>query len=106
MTLARRMCFVIYVYGDDGSDEKHERAIAVSVIAGYEDWWKELEDKWLERCGGIPFNAKERQSSPCGYERVPQGPNKAMYTDIPPLLVPIKLGGQPLPCGLAAPRNS
>ena len=37
---------MIHVYGDDGSDQKKERVLAVAVIAGYEEWWQELELKW------------------------------------------------------------
>jgi hypothetical protein len=52
----------MYVYGDDGSDARKERVTAVSVIAGYEDWWQDLEEKWLARCGGGPFHAKDCES--------------------------------------------
>lgn len=41
------VCSVIYAYGDDGSDEKRERVTAVSVIAGYEEWWREVEAQWI-----------------------------------------------------------
>jgi hypothetical protein len=53
---------VMYVYRDDGSDARKERVTAVSVIAGYEDWWQDLEEKWLARCGGGPFHAKDCES--------------------------------------------
>ena len=47
---------MIYVYGDDGADANKERVIAVSVIAGREEWWQSVEDQWVVRCGGIPFS--------------------------------------------------
>ena len=45
---------MIYAYGDDGSDEKGERVMAVSIIAGREEWWQELEGEWTVRCGADP----------------------------------------------------
>jgi hypothetical protein len=57
------MCPVIYVYGDDGADANKERVIAVSVIAGREEWWQSVEDQWVVRCGAIPFHATDCESN-------------------------------------------
>jgi hypothetical protein len=96
---------VIYVYGDDGADEKKERATAVSVIAGYEEWWADLEEKWLARCGGIPFHATECESDHGDYAGVPHEQNKAMYRDLTTLLVNSKVGGIAIAIDLVAQRN-
>ncbi len=45
---------MIYVYGDDGADANKQRVIAVSVIAGREEWWQSVEDQWV---AGGPHNA-------------------------------------------------
>jgi hypothetical protein len=84
---------MIYAYGDDGSDEKHERVTAVSIIAGYEDWWQELEDQWTVRCGGIPFHATDCESDQKAYEGIPHEQNKAMYRDLTGILASSRLGG-------------
>jgi len=96
---------VIYVYGDDGADEKQERATAVSVIAGLEEWWIELDNKWLKRCGGIPFHANECESDRGDYEGIPHAQNKAMYRDLTRILAESKVGGIAIAIDLAAQRT-
>ena len=51
---------MIHVYGDDGADAKKERVIAVALIAGTEEWWQNVEDQWIVRCG---FRLKRNKSS-------------------------------------------
>ena len=91
---------MLYAYGDDGSDEKHERVIAVAVIAGSEDAWIELETKWSVRCGSVPFHAKDCESDWGDF--APSSPdladakhkeNKALYRDLTTLLAESRLGG-------------
>src|SRR5579862_1164381 len=82
----KRVCPVIYAYGDDGGDEKRERVIAVSLIAGYEEWWQEIEQRWLERCDGIPFHATDCESNHGDYEHISHDDAKAMYRDLTRLL--------------------
>jgi hypothetical protein len=84
---------VIYAYGDDGSDEKKERVIAVSIIAGYEDWWKEVEADWTVRCGGTPFHATDCESDAGDYINIPHDQNKAMYRDLVGILASSQLSG-------------
>jgi hypothetical protein len=96
---------VIYVYGDDSADAKKERVIAVSVIAGYEEWWKELEKKWVERTGGIPFHANECESDHGDYKNTGHKQNKALYRDCVTLLVESKVGGIAIAMDLTAQRK-
>ena len=93
MASAGGMCLVIYAYGDDGSDEKQKRVTAVSIIAGYEDWWQELEDQWIVRCGGIPFHATDCESDHGSYRGISHNQNKAMYADLTGILAASKVGG-------------
>src|SRR5438270_13990929 len=106
------MCFVMLVYGDDGSDEKGERVTAVSVVAGYEDWWEKLEEKWLARCGGIPFHAKDCESDWGDF--APQSPeladakhkeNKSLYRDLATMLAESKVGGIAIAIDLTAQQK-
>jgi hypothetical protein len=99
------MCLVIYAYGDDGADEKRERVIAVSVIAGYEEWWEEFEDQWRIRCGGIPFHAKDCESDQGDYRGMPHEQNKAMYADLTGILAASKLGGLGVALDITAQRR-
>lgn len=96
---------MIYVYGDDSADAKKERVIAVSVIAGYEEWWKELEDKWVARTGGIPFHANECESDQGDYKNTDHKQNKALYRDCVTLLVESKVGGIGIAMDLTAQRR-
>jgi hypothetical protein len=84
---------VIYAYGDDGADAKQERVTAVSVIAGYEEWWQDLEAKWIPRCNGIPFHATDCESNQGDYRGIPVEQNKEMYRDLTTLLAQSKVGG-------------
>ena len=87
---------MIYAYGDDGSDEKQKRVTAVSIIAGFEEWWEELEGDWIVRCGGIPFHATDCESNPPrgDYEgKVSFEEAKSMYRDLTSILASSKLGG-------------
>jgi hypothetical protein len=87
------MFFVIYVYGDDGADEKAERVRAVSVIAGFDEWWQRVEDDWTVRCGGIPFHAVDCESDHGDYEDIPHNENKATYRDLTGILAASELAG-------------
>src|SRR5215831_12438791 len=84
---------MIYVYGDDGGDAKKERVIAVSVVAGHEGWWQDLEGRWLARCEGIPFHATDCESNHRDYKNFPHEKNKAMYRDLVTILAESKVGG-------------
>lgn len=91
--MAGKYSLVIYAYGDDGSDTKKERVIAVSIIAGYEDWWQQVEADWTVRCGGIPFHATDCESDAGDYSGIPHEQNKAMYRDLVGILAASRLGG-------------
>ncbi|MGO9776119.1 MAG: hypothetical protein ACLPM3_05980 [Terracidiphilus sp.] len=84
---------MIYVYGDDGSDAKQERVVAVSALAGSEEHWQQLEAKWIPRCGGIPFHAKDCESDQGDYRSIPHENNKAMYRDLVSILANSGIGG-------------
>jgi len=99
------MCFLIYVYGDDGADARKERVAAVSVIAGYEEWWQDLEGKWVTRCKGIPFHANECESDLGDYKGIPHEQNKAMFRDLTTLLAESKVGGIAIAIDLIAQQK-
>lgn len=103
---------MFYAYGDDGSDERHERVTAVAVIAGSEDAWLELEEQWLLRCGSVPFHAKDCESDWGDF--APSSPdvadkkhkeNKALYRDLTNLLVGSSLSGIAVAIDLTAQRK-
>lgn len=92
----KRMLLVIYAYGDDGSDARHERVTAVSIIAGYEEWWREVEDQWIIRCNGIPFHATDCESNPPRgdyRDRLSHQEAKDMYRDLTGIIASSRLGG-------------
>jgi hypothetical protein len=96
------MCLVIYVYGDDGGDEKKERVLAVSVVAGLEEDWQELEAKWIPRCARIPFHAKDCETDNGDYRCIPHDKNKAMYRDLVSIVVDSRLHGAAIAIDLTA----
>jgi hypothetical protein len=93
---------VIYVYGDDGADAKRERVVAVSALAGTEEMWQELEARWIPRCGGIPFHAKDCESDQGDYRCIPHADNKIMYRDLVGILADIGIGGVAIAMDLVA----
>jgi hypothetical protein len=99
------MCLVIYVYGDDGADATKERVVAVSVIAGREEWWQNIEDQWVVRCGGIPFHATDCESDQGDYENIPHEDNKAMYRDLTGILASSLVGGIGIAIDLTAQKK-
>lgn len=96
---------MVYVYGDDGADEKRERVIAVSVIAGLEEWWQRVEDDWVVRCGGIPFHATDCESNHGDYEEIPHHETKAMYRDLTGIIAASNVGGIGIAIDLTAQKK-
>lgn len=102
LPFTRGLHLVIYAYGDDGADQKKERVIAVSLVAGYEEFWKDAESAWTIRCGGTPFHATDCESDTRDYRDIPHEGNKAMYRDLVGVLASSKLGGIGVAIDLAA----
>jgi hypothetical protein len=99
------MCLVIHVYGDDGADANKERVIAVAVIAGTEEWWQNVEDQWVVRCGGIPFHATDCESNQGDYRNISYEENKAMYRDLTGILAASMVGGIGVAIDLTAQKK-
>ena len=93
---------MIYVYGDDGADAKRERVVAVSAVAGPEEWWQELEARWIPRCEGIPFHAKDCESDRGDYICRSHDSNKAMYRDLVGILADSGMGGVAIAIDISA----
>jgi hypothetical protein len=74
---------VIFVYGDDGADEKNKRVCAVAGVVRTILGWKALEREWLVRTGGIPFHADECKSDLGAYKEFTQQENKELYKVTP-----------------------
>lgn len=50
---------VISIFGDESSDESHERVFSVSGLVGTDDEWVEAESLWIEATHGEEFHAAE-----------------------------------------------
>ncbi len=96
---------MLYVYGDDGADEKSERVVSVAVVGGCEETWAELEPQWIGRCNGIPFHATDCESGHGDYEGIPHETNHAMYRDLVTLLVNSGVSGVGIAIDLVAQRK-
>ncbi|MDR3799177.1 MAG: hypothetical protein P4K93_13555 [Terracidiphilus sp.] len=100
---------MIYAYGDDGSDEKHERVTAVSIIVGPEEIWREVEGQWTVRCGGIPFHATDCECNPPRGDykgRLSHREAKDMYRDLVGILASSGLIGVGIGFDLAAQERT
>jgi hypothetical protein len=51
--------FVINVFGDESSDETHQRVFSVSGLIGTNDEWAEAETLWTQATRGEEFHAAE-----------------------------------------------
>jgi hypothetical protein len=99
------MRLVIHVYGDDGGDAKKERVLAVSVIAGTEEWWQDIEDQWVVRCAGIPFHATDCESNYGDYQNISNEENRALYRDLTGILAASMVGGIGIAIDLTAQKK-
>lgn len=95
---------MLLVYGDESLDARQERVCAVAGIVGTPDSWIEMEQKWKERTGGIPFHAVDCESERGVYKHEPHEENKALYIDLIWLLASSGLGGFASVLNLAAQR--
>ncbi len=96
---------VIAVYGDESADETKERVFAVAGVVGDEQSWNLLQEKWEERCDGIPFHANDCESNHGDFERFSDQENKARYKDLTILLADSGLGGYGITLDLVARRD-
>lgn len=96
---------MIYVYGDDGADENRERVVAVSAVAGLEEWWRDLESRWIPRCKGIPFHAKDCESDYQDYRGIPHEENKAMYRELTQIAADSSVSGIAVAIDLTAQQK-
>ena len=96
---------ILSVFGDESSDETKQRVFAVGGVIGPEETWRELEAKWLDRTGGIPFHANECDSDQGRYAETTHGDNKALYRDLTILLAESGLGAWGFAIDLRAQRK-
>ena len=103
---------MIFVYGDDSSDEKRQRVCAVAVVAGTEELWLRLESQWIARTGGIPFHARDCESdrgdfAPKDGENTDEvhKRNKTLYKDFATMLASSGVGGRTVAIDLMAQRD-
>lgn len=96
---------MISVYGDESADETRERVFSVAGVVGLEEDWQSLQQKWDERCGGIPFHANDCESNQEDFKHFPDPENKARYKDLSLLLANSGLGGYGIAVDLIARRE-
>jgi hypothetical protein len=88
-----KVIYVLSAFGDESSDETHQRVFAVAAIFGEQQHWDELEVKWRERTGDIDFHAADCDSDAGPYATSSHAENKALYRDLTQLLVDSALLG-------------
>jgi hypothetical protein len=103
--IERLIAVMLNVFGDESSDETKERVFAVAGVIGSEDLWKPLEDKWIIRCDGIPFHAKDCDSDHGDFKIFSHRENKDRYRDLAILLAESGLGGFGFALDLSAQKE-
>lgn len=100
-----RSVAVLICCGDESADEAKERVFAVAGVIGGEEQWAQLEPKWVERCGGIPFHAKDCDSDQGDYAGKDHKENKALYRDLTIMLAEGGMGGMGIALDLAGQKK-
>jgi hypothetical protein len=104
---------MLLVYGDESFDATQSRVCAVAGVVGTEEAWAELESKWKERTGPVPFHANHCDSDKGNY--APQvgedanqkhKENKSLYRDLVTLMACSGVGGFASAYDLAAQREA
>jgi hypothetical protein len=96
---------VLTAFGDESSDESHERVFSVGAVFGDESQWDKLQSKWVERTGGAEFHAAECDSDQGDYKRSSHGENKQLYKDLTLLLAQSGLWGYGVALDLISQRK-
>jgi|GEM_PF-300979 len=89
----RKVIVVLSAFGDESSDETHQRVFAVGALFGNQDQWDALEVKWRARTGDVDFHATECDSDKGVYASSPHADNKKLYKDLTVLLAESRLLG-------------
>ncbi len=92
-------------FGDESADDKSEWVFAVAGVLGTEEQWQQLEAKWIDRCGGVPFHASDCDSDHGDYTDKPHQENKDLYRDVAILLAESGMGGMGIALDLVAARK-
>jgi len=102
-----KVCAVmLLVYGDESLDGSQSRVCAVAGVIGTEEMWRDLEPKWVERNGGVPFHATDCEPAQSDYEGRDKSETKALYKELTALVAESGLGGYASTQDLAAQRRA
>jgi hypothetical protein len=104
----RRLCKVITVlsaFGDESSDETHQRVFSVAALFGSQQEWDDLEAKWIERTGGVEFHSAECESDKGIFAQNDHRDNQNLYKDLVVLLADSGLLGYGVTMDLISQRQ-
>jgi hypothetical protein len=93
------------VYGDDSTDGDKVRVYAFGGVAGTQEEWDELEIKWLDRTGGIPFHATDCEAGQKSYKDMSEEKRGRLHRDLARILANSKLFGYGVAIDLKAFRK-
>jgi len=96
---------MLRAYGDESSDETKRRVFAVGAVIGAEEQWQWLDEKWMERTGGIPFHANNCDSDCGDFAKFDHKANKTLYADLIHVLADSGMGGYACAIDLIAQRD-
>ena len=101
----RMVALVIFLYGDESTDETSSRVCAVAGVIGMEAQWLPLEQAWVARSEGIPFHAKDCDSDHGDFAAFSHSENKDRYKDMAMMLASSGLWGIGVPIDMMATRE-
>jgi len=89
----RFVVVMLTVFGDESYDEKKQRVYAVSGLSGTQQEWDDIEKKWIQRTGGVPFHASECEAGRGAYKDNSQEENKKLLIDMTKIIANSKVMG-------------
>ena len=89
-----RLVAVLYnVFGDESTDEDHQRVYAVAGLIGSETDWDKTVEAWTARTGGLTFHAVDCETDQNEFAKFTHRENLALYKDLSKILAASRLMG-------------
>src|SRR5688572_24697573 len=73
---------MLHAYLDESHDAKAERVFAVAGLFGSDEQWKQLEERWRARTGGMVFHAADCEANRKAFAKRSPEENRALFIDL------------------------
>lgn len=89
----RPIAIMLTVYADESGDEKQKRIFVVAGLIGTQNEWQHIENKWINRTGGVVFHATDCEANFGNFKHNSPQENQALYKDLTKILAASPLWG-------------